>query len=606
MHDQTPPGIPRDGRAHRPVQPAGFEFALAAIAAGATAAALAARWDHSLNVDEPFTALAVQRPLGLLPDVLRHDNTPVTYVALKVWTMVAGESEVAMRLLMAASYGLAVFVTGLAGRSVAGTAGGLVAAGLVATSGGVGLLHAATVRPYALLTLASALAAYLLMATICGDRPVGRARWVTLTALHLLGLFTHPIYVFVALGSSAGVCLTLGSRGRALATSGVAAVVVYLVAWGWMVRATLQLPATAWLATPRLLDLWNAYLGIWGNRNGFMLAGALLALVTARGALRRVAANDALRTAIWIAAISLAAPFLVSFLKPVFHATRTPMLGLPFLALAVGGTLATLGSRMLIVVLGLSLVIGAGQHVAAGRRGDRDPTRESLAQVLARARAGDVLVSAGLSYAPIEYYLGRRGESRVRHVAFPAEVAAHPGWIDERTLWGDRPRYEAEAAGVARRLAQGGGRVYVFMKTRGVGATAGALLTGALDRVLTRETTLPLRGAFFDGVVVYRAATPSSQSSGGSPPGAIFTSRGSNRASGSTRSRCAAITSSMSLYAIGTSSSPADSSVTSRSRSTRRAASHVNIAFARVRLIRRPAPCAAESSDAAPPFPRTT
>ena len=130
MHDQTPPGDPRDGRAHRPVQPVGFEFALAAIAAGATAAALAARWNHSLNVDEPFTALAVQRPLGLLPDVLRHDNTPVTYVALKVWTMVAGESEVAMRLLMAASYGLAVFVTCLAGRSVAGTAGGLVAAGL--------------------------------------------------------------------------------------------------------------------------------------------------------------------------------------------------------------------------------------------------------------------------------------------------------------------------------------------------------------------------------------------------------------------------------------------------------------------------------------------
>ena len=37
------------------------------------------------------------------------------------------------------------------------------------------------------------------------------------------------------------------------------------------------------------------------------------------------------------------------------------------------------------------------------------------------------------------------------------------------------------------------------------------------------------------------------QSSAGSPPGAIFTRRGSKRASGSTRSRCAAMTSSMSL-----------------------------------------------------------
>jgi hypothetical protein len=607
VHDETPLRDPRDGLARRPVHRGGWELAaLAAMAAGAAAAALAARWNHGLNVDEPFTALAVQRPLGLLLDVLRHDNTPVTYVALKVWTMAAGDGERAMRVLMAASYGLAVFVTGLAGRSVAGIPGGLVAAGLVATSGSVGLLHAATVRPYALLTLASALAAYLLMTAIGRTRPISRARWVTLTAVHLLGLLTHPIYVFVALASSASVSLTLGSRGRALATTGVAAIAAYLLAWGWMVRATLQLPATAWLAEPRLLDLWNAYLGIWGNRNGFMLAGSLLALVTARGAVRRVADNEALCTAIWIAALSLAAPFFVSFVKPVFHATRTPMLVLPFVALAAGGVLAILGTRVLMAVLGLSLVVGAAQHVAAGRRGDRDPTRESLAQVLARARDGDVLVSAGLSYAPIEYYLGRRAESRVRHVAFPAEVAAHPGWIDERALSGERLRYEAEAAGVARRLAQGGGRVYVFVKTRGVGAPAGALLTGALDRVLPRETTLPLRGAFFDGVVVYGAATPPSQSSGGSPPGAIFTSRGSNRASGSTRSRCAAMTSSMSLYAIGTSSSPAESSVTSRSRSTRRAASHVNIAFARVRLMRRPAPCAAESSDAATPFPLTT
>src|SRR5262252_8177805 len=61
-----------------------------------------------------------------------------------------------------------------------------------------------------------------------------------------------------------------------------------------------------------------------------------------------------------------------------------------------------------------------------------------------------------------------------------------------------------------------------------------------------------------------RESPRATQSSAGSSPGAILTSRGSNRASGSTRSLCAAITSSMFLYAIGTSSSPADSNVTPR------------------------------------------
>ena len=50
----------------------------------------------------------------------------------------------------------------------------------------------------------------------------------------------------------------------------------------------------------------------------------------------------------------------------------------------------------------------------------------------------------------------------------------------------------------------------------------------------------------------------------------------------------------------------ADKSVTPRSRRNRWATSHVNICFAFVRLIRRPTPCAAELSDAATPFPRTT
>ena len=52
------------------------------------------------------------------------------------------------------------------------------------------------------------------------------------------------------------------------------------------------------------------------------------------------------------------------------------------------------------------------------------------------------------------------------------------------------------------------------------------------------------------------------QSSGRSPDGAIFTSRGMNRARTRTRSSCALMTLSISLYAHGASSSPAEINVT--------------------------------------------
>ena len=74
-------------------------------------------------------------------------------------------------------------------------------------------------------------------------------------------------------------------------------------------------------------------------------------------------------------------------------------------------------------------------------------------------------------------------------------------------------------------------------------------------------------------------------------------------ASGSTRSLCALITASMSLYAIGTSSRPADNSVTCCSRRNRWVSSQLKSALAFVRLMRRPAPCAAELSDSASALP---
>jgi hypothetical protein len=495
--------------------PRGIVAALGLIAIAAVAAALWARWGYSLSVDEPFTALAVAQPISTLLETLRHDNTPVTYLALKLWTSLnfglnfglssGVNSELALRSLIAIGYGMAVVATGLAGISLGGVRCGVLAALFVASSGSVGLLHAATIRPYALLCLFSALGAGALIASLRAQPPVGRRRWIALTMIHLLGLFTHPTYVFLALGSAAAVWMTRGSRGNRLATTGIVAVVIWLTTWGWMLYGTFSLPATAWLTTPHYADLWNAYLGIWGNRNGFVLVGVLLALLTAPGAARRVFADDTTRIVAIIATVALAGPFLVSYLKPVFHLTRTPTLALPFIALAAASVLATLGTRMLIVVISLLFVLGGAQYVAGSRRhGDPDPTRDSLAQVLSQARCGDVIVSAGLAYAPMTYYLRRlRAPQCIAHETFPADMTTHPGWIDNRVIARDRATYEAETTSAAERFARSGGRVFAFTKSQGTGADVGEMLGRALANRLRQQEKLRLRGGFFDEVTVY-------------------------------------------------------------------------------------------------------
>jgi uncharacterized membrane protein len=115
---------------------------------------------------------------------------------------------------------MAVFATGLAGGSLGGRRCGLLAAVLVASSGSVGLLHAATIRPYALLCLVSALSAGVLIASLRAQPHVSPRRWMALTMIHLLGLLTHPTYVFLALGSAAAVWMTLDRAATGLRRPG--------------------------------------------------------------------------------------------------------------------------------------------------------------------------------------------------------------------------------------------------------------------------------------------------------------------------------------------------------------------------------------------------
>ena len=67
-------------------------------------------------MDEPFMANSVRLPWHELFLVFRTDNVPLSYVLLRGWTAVLGESELALRGLSIAAYCGAVVVVGLAGR----------------------------------------------------------------------------------------------------------------------------------------------------------------------------------------------------------------------------------------------------------------------------------------------------------------------------------------------------------------------------------------------------------------------------------------------------------------------------------------------------------
>lgn len=487
--------------------PARFRLVLGAIAVAASLGAASARWQHSLSVDEPFTARTIHLPWSEQIDAFRHDNTPTTYVLLAGWRRVAGESEMRLRAMFIAAFALAIVLTGAATRRAGGPAAGLLAAVLVGSSSNVGLMHAATIRPYALLMATVATALWLTLRAWGGAEHARGAWWTPalLALVHLAGLFTHPIYLFFVVAWTAAIVVAAPRSRLMLAAAAGLAVVLYGVLWWPMLSATLNLPATRWMAPPAPVDLWNAWLGIWGNRTGFILIGALLALALSTGLDRAGWIDRPLAFAMVCGAATLVIPFAVSFWRPVFHLTRTPTLALPVLAMVVALAIARLGTARLTFAFVLVVAAAGVQFVVATRRfGDPSPTRQSVRAVLQRAQCEDSLVLAGLSYAAVSYYLDRLGAPPCLRVeTFPAEIANHPGWTDDVAARNEPDALNVEARSLAERLAARRRPVWLFAKVRGVGQSAGEAVTGALSDRLGTPTVLPLRGAFFDIVRVY-------------------------------------------------------------------------------------------------------
>lgn len=470
--------------------------------------AISVRYGFDLSVDEPFTALSAQRPVSeLLGDVWPHDNTPVTYLLLKLSTPLTGRSEMGLRLPFILAYTLAVVLAGLTTSRIAGDSGGLLAAVMVATSGRIGLLHAATVRPYALLCFLSALSAWQLVRVI--KRPDPRQA-IGLAVVQIAGLLAHPTYVFVA--TAVLVAVVFGVEGRTarirVAVTVLGAVLLYFAAWGPVLARTLQLPATAWMPPPAAAGLWNGYLLLWGNRTGFVLAGVLLAVVT-------MAEGDAIRSlrkdrTLWAitagAVVALSAPWLASWVKPVFVVARTPILALPWLAIAIAVVVSRVAGRRLAAGLVIVFAAAALQFVSETRRaGDPAPTRTAVSAVLSRAQCGDVLITAGLSFAPVAYYLERLAAPPcVRMEPFPASVRAHPGWVDERNA--SEATYSDDAGRfLSATRPEPGRQMFAFLKRRGIGSSASLAIVDRLRGSCVADRELPMAGSFFDHVAVFRA-----------------------------------------------------------------------------------------------------
>jgi hypothetical protein len=322
---------------------------------------------------------------------------------------------------------------------------------------------------------------------------------------HVLGLFTHPIFVFFSL-SSAAAGGVLGERRAVLIGAPLAAIAVYAGAWGTVFTQTAVLPATSWMPRPTAIDAVRGLL-FWGDHATPIVAALLLVLLAVRG-------GRSLREhASWIAwlgllvVLVLAGTLAVSMVRPVYLASRTPVLILPAAAVALGVALADLAPVLVAcAVLALVAVSAVRYASRSAARPDPYPTRASLGAVAPRMRCGDVIVAAGLSYAPLLYYASMAGvPSCVTIRPFPDDVGEHPGWLDPSRS--RRSAFAQDAERLASSVGQNG-TVWTFVARRGVGTDAGTALIAAISRTRSVRESVTLPGSFFDEVIAFSQTSP--------------------------------------------------------------------------------------------------
>jgi len=466
-----------------------------------------------LFIDEAFSVLTASGDLSSIVDRLRSDNNlPLYFFLLHWWILVAGISEVAVRLPSIAFYLASVAVVYRAGREIGGARRfGLYAAVFSAAS--LQAIHLAQkVRGYSLLGLIAALST-LWFVRAFSNRTASKSALAAFVLTNIAGTFTHVWFAFLlAAEGLCGLIFFRRSAGR-LTAALAASVAPFVLLWGGALRIQLANGASDWISP---LTLWSPvgslleFFGGWPV--GAIVVAGLIAVAMVTDSRRH---RPGLRPMPWLLTlfvITIAVPLLVSVWKPVYWPGRYTIIALPALALWLSLALTARVRRGALAGFAIVMMIAAGAlHVKTHDRvienseamlAYADSDKHASEELIPRLTSGDTVIFTGLSRASLEYYLRRSGRSdAIDLVSYPSANSAHLGWDDTHVALAS---LEAEAAMVVERLRAGRTPQRVWV-VAGRNDAANRVLAARLNARFGPPEVFNWRGAFFSAVVAYPA-----------------------------------------------------------------------------------------------------
>jgi mannosyltransferase len=380
--------------------------------------------------DEAFTALAVQRPLGSMIDVVRNDSAPPLFYLVERLFAAVSTAPAVLRVFPVLLGMAAIPLVAALGRRIAGDAGGLWAALIGAVAPAL-LVSSLDARMYMLSTT------LVLASTLCLLRALEQPsakRWVLYAVLSVLAVYTVYFALFAVFAQVITVALLYGRRrpGTVVVVGALgAATLMSLVPWIVAARAQLSHSAGAfWVPRLSISSLFggleqfftgpplNTWVSGFAALRALEIAGdvagclVLAALVWHRKRLNSAGAETTrfLGTAV---AIGVGVMLLISLYHPLEDGKYLSTVWAPLYPL-LGAGLATL--RLPRVAAGAAAVTAA--VAAASALAITNPQTPLAVTTLERLAApGDIVAAYPSEYLLVLYYGDGAIDGRVRSLA---------------------------------------------------------------------------------------------------------------------------------------------------------------------------------------------
>ncbi len=441
-------------------------------------------------------------------------HPPLYHAILTLWIKLAGDSEQSVRALSGTFYLLALLAIARMGRTLFRWNDLLMILVVVACC--PELLQAADYgRMFTLMFLESCVA-FLAFSSIFLNRSTDTGTAVLLAIANLAGLLTHYYFAFVIIAEVIAF-LTLIRRRWVLATLAVIFPgILFFIIWGARLLAQLQTDRFAGNLIVPFPSITSEVYGYYGKRWLFVIlslsALLLVSLYRRRYTWRRWPALKAnllfaigdrrLQAFVIIWVTTFAGPFLAA--TAVGNAFwKGGMTYLPTL-LPLAIILALLVRRGSLILRVLTAYFLVSVTVVAQIRSDNlmhvlnSDTRASIQLLKNKAADGDIVVGLDNYITLFYYYLGRApGGKHLSVLAYPPELATHPGWYNESLTLKDRPKYIAATRAFALNcrgdLSSHAGRRLWLIDTSWNPETT-KIVTSVFDSTLRRVESITVAG----------------------------------------------------------------------------------------------------------------